>query len=412
MPVLKYKDGNEWKVASKNVAYEKDNTLFKSMVDRSITEVKVEDLQGITSIGREAFDYCAKLTSIELPDSIITIRDYAFSNCSLLKTITIPENVVSLGNNAFSSCFSLKTITIPKNVVSLGDSAFSNCRDLVSIYLLNKDTTVTLRENLFLQCYKLQNIYVPAKLLNEYINKHGMYINQLKPYDYWIPEITNQIMLFNNTKTITIELINYNETPTYSITSSNTDIATISNINATNTAITFDITTLSTEGDCNINISVSNNDITYDRSFKLTVYEAIPESTYTVSAIDGAKHGFSLNNNGYYESTNNGMANSYSLCRVNISNPAGKKLYFDCISYGESNYDFGILGAVNQELVKSEVVDSGVKKSFKGLSKPTVQTVEYTDATGDCFIDVKYRKDGSGDQGNDSLQFKVRFEEV
>lgn len=389
MPVLKYKDGNEWKVASKNVAYEKDNILFKSVVDRSITEVKVEDLQGITYIGTEAFNSCARLTSIELPDSITTIGVYTFANCSSLKTITIPENVVSIGNNAFTSC-----------------------GQLVSIYLLNKDTTVSLGVSLFNNCRKLQNIYVPAKLLNEYINKYGMYINQLKPYDYWIPEITNQMMLFNNTKTITIELVNYNETPTYSITSSNTDIATISNINATNTAITFDITTLSTEGDCNINISVSNNDITYDRSFKLTVYEAIPESTYTVSAIDGAKHGFSLNSNGYYESTNNGMANSYSLCRVNISNPVGKKLYFDCISYSESNYDFGILGAVNQELVKSEVVDSGVKKSFKGLSKADVQTVEYTDAIGDCFIDVKYRKDGSGDQGNDSLQFKVRFEEV
>lgn len=390
MPVLKYKDGNEWKVASKNVAYEKDNTLFKSMVDRNITEVKAEDLEGIINIGNEAFGYCIKLTSIELPDSIKIIGFRAFANCS-----------------------SLKTITIPKNVESFGNDTFSGCSGLVSIYLLNKDTIVDLGgSQLFLNCNKLQNIYVPAKLLNEYINNYRTYINQLKPYDYWIPEIMNQIMLFNNTKTITIELVNYNETPTYSITSSNTNIATISNINATNTAITFDITTLSTEGNCNINISISNNDITYDRSFKLTVYEAIPESTYTVSAIDGAKHGFSLNNNGYYESTNNGMANSHSLCRVNISNPAGKKLYFDCISYGESNYDFGILGAVNQELVKSEVVDSGVKKSFKGLSKPTVQTVEYTDAIGDCFIDVKYRKDGSGDQNNDSLQFKVRFEEV
>lgn len=389
MPVLKYKDGNDWKVANKNVAYEKDSTLFKSMVDRSITEVKAEDLQGITSIGRDAFDSCAKLTSIELPDSIITIRDYAFSNCSLLKTITIPKNVVSLGNSAFSSCMGL-----------------------VSIYLLNKDTTVNLGDYIFRDCIKLQNIYVPAKLLNEYINNYGVYINQLKPYDYWIPKVTNQMMLFNNTKTITIELVNYNETPTYSITSSNTDIATISNINATNTAITFDITTLSTEGNCNINISISNNGITYDRSFKLTVYEAIPESTYTVSAIDGATYGFTLNNSGYYESTNKGIGNNYSLCRVNINNPAGRVVYFDCINYAESNYDYGILGAVNQELAKNYTADSGVKKSFKGLSKPTVQTVEYTDATGDCFIDVKYIKDITGDQDNDSLQFKVRFEEV
>lgn len=389
MPVLKYKDGNDWKVASKNVAYEKDNTLFKSMVDRSITEIKAEDLQGITSIGREAFDSCAKLTSIELPDSIITIRDYAFANCSLLKTITIPKNVVSLGN-----------------------SAFSRCMGLVSIYLLNKDTTVNLGNYIFMDCIKLQNIYVPAKLLNEYINNYGVYINQLKPYDYWISKITNQTMLFNNTKTITIELVNYNETPTYSITSSNTNIATISNINATNTAITFDITTLSTEGNCNINISISNNDITYDRSFKLTVYEAIPESTYTVSVVDGVTYGFTLNNNGYYESTNKGLGNNYSLCRVNINNPAGRVVYFDCINYAESNYDYGILGAVNQELAKNYTADSGVKKSFKGLSKADVQTVEYTDAMDDCFIDVKYIKDISGDQGNDSLQFKVRFEEV
>ena len=121
MPVLKYKDGNEWKVVSKNVAYEKDNTLFKSMVDRSITEIKAEDLDGITSIEQEAFDWCDKLTSIELPDSIITIMKYAFANC-----------------------YSLKTITIPKNVVSIRDRAFSGCRELVSIYLLNKDTTVDL----------------------------------------------------------------------------------------------------------------------------------------------------------------------------------------------------------------------------------------------------------------------------
>lgn len=387
MPVLKYKDGNDWKVANKNVAYEKDNTLFKSMVDRSITEVKAEDLEGITSIGKDAFEHCEKLTSIEFPDSVRIICDDAFRFCSF-ESITLP-NVSGIMNGAFISCSKLASITLQyqERVVPLNNKVFANCNNL-------------------------QNIYVPAKLLNDYKQKWAIYADIIKPYDYYVSATTNQIMLFNNIKTITIELVNYNETPAYSITSSNNDIATISNINATNTAITFDITTLSTEGDCNINISISNDDITYDRSFKLTVYEAIPESSYTISAIDGATNGFTLNDNGYYESTNNGMANSYSLCRVNISNSVGRKVYFDCINYAESNYDFGILSVVNQELVKSNKTDSNVKKSFKGLSKATVQTVEYTDAMGDCFIDVKYVKDSSGDQNNDSLQFKVRFEEV
>ena len=387
MPVLKYKDGNEWKVVNKNVAYEKDNTLFRSMVDRSITEVKVEDLQGITVIGDNAF-YNSHLTSITLPNTITHIFSSAFSDTLLT------------------------SITLPNSITSIGGSAFNNCSSLTSITLLSQ-TVVTLKDT-FYNCNKLTDILVPAKLLNAYKNdsKWTKYADNIKPYDSWVPETTNQIMLFNRTKTITIDLMAYTEIPTYSITSNNTEMATISNINATLNAITFDLTTLSIEGNCSINISISNDDITYDRSFQLAVYETIPESTYTISAIDGATYGFTLNDSGYYESTNKAVNASYSLCRVNINNTAGKKVYFDCISYGESNYDYGILSAVNQELAKSNTTDKGVKKSFKGLSKADVQTVEYTDATGDCFIDVKYVKDSSGNQGNDSLQFKVRFEEV
>ena len=152
--------------------------------------------------------------------------------------------------------------------------------------------------------------------------------------------------------------------------------------------------------------------MSFDFTGNISVYETIPESTYEVVAVENASYGFELNDNGYYESKNKWVSNSYAICQVNISNAIGRKVYFDCINSGESNYDFGILSKVNTalSLTSNEDNSSNYFKSFKGQSSQNVQTVEYTDAIDNCFIQVKYKKDSSGDEGNDTLQFKVRFE--
>lgn len=142
-----------------------------------------------------------------------------------------------------------------------------------------------------------------------------------------------------------------------------------------------------------------------------------PSPTYTVSDIS-TTYKFTLNENtGYYVSGNAGKTNSYSLCQVNINMLDNNYImYVDCINSGESNYDYGILSNLNQSLVNSYTADTSttlVKKSFKGLSSTSVQTVSYdlsTLSTGNHFIQIKYRKDSSSDSGNDSLQFKIRFE--
>ena len=76
----------------------------------------------------------------------------------------------------------------------------------------------------------------------------------------------------------------------------------------------------------------------------------------------------------------------------------------------EQNFDFGILSTINNTLELSTKEDkTNVQYSFKGKSNSNdIQTVEYGNVSG--FIYIKYIKDGSGNTGNDSLQFKVRFE--
>lgn len=133
---------------------------------------------------------------------------------------------------------------------------------------------------------------------------------------------------------------------------------------------------------------------------------------YSIDDIPDVLYNFKLNNSGYYESTNKGIHSSYALTRLNFNVPEGKTLLeIDCINYAESGYDYGILSKVDTPLSLSNTDSTDViYKTFNGstYNLPTVQPVLYNNLTsGNHFIDIKYRKDGSGNSYNDSLQFKI-----
>jgi hypothetical protein len=120
-------------------------------------------------------------------------------------------------------------------------------------------------------------------------------------------------------------------------------------------------------------------------------------SSYSVVSVTGASYGFILNNNGYYESTNQGVDSSYAMCRVNINSNGIDNVYFDCINFGENNWDYGLLSEVNCVLVLSNEADpSNVYHSFKSTSQSSVQTVNYgVLPAGNHYVYVKYLKDSS-----------------
>ena len=88
----------------------------------------------ITSIGHAAFLGC-EIADIRIPRSIASIGDSAFAACSNLSSITFDDNSVleSIGAYAFSDCDVLSSIIIPDSVISIGESIFSNCNALKSL---------------------------------------------------------------------------------------------------------------------------------------------------------------------------------------------------------------------------------------------------------------------------------------
>jgi len=99
-------------------------------VDNILTTVNIlSNIDGIPvkKIGIHAFQNCYLLTSVVIPDSIISIDDNTFTNCVNLISITIPASVMIIGNNVFNGCEKLASVTILNiSPPVLGTSTFNN----------------------------------------------------------------------------------------------------------------------------------------------------------------------------------------------------------------------------------------------------------------------------------------------
>lgn len=92
----------------------------------------------VTLIRPRAF-YRKSLTSISIPNGVISIEYAAFSN-NKLSGITIPKSVTTIGDLAFS-VNQLSSITIPDTVTSIGAYAFRTNK-LSSITIPNSITSI------------------------------------------------------------------------------------------------------------------------------------------------------------------------------------------------------------------------------------------------------------------------------
>ena len=112
-------------------------------------------------IGNDAFLGCTGLTSIEIPNSVTSIRGSAFSGCTGLTSIEIPNSVTSIRGSAFSGCTGLTSIEIPNSVTSIGSSAFSGCSNLETLYISN--TIESIGDYAFAECNNILDIKTGSK---------------------------------------------------------------------------------------------------------------------------------------------------------------------------------------------------------------------------------------------------------
>lgn len=113
----------------------------------------------VTDIGVGAFEYCTRLTEIEMSDSVKYIGKRAFAYCKFLTSVKIPDSVVSIGDEAFTWCLSLKSVAIGNSVETIGKSAFRDCYVLTEVTLGEALTTIS--EYAFFGSAYLKSLTIP-----------------------------------------------------------------------------------------------------------------------------------------------------------------------------------------------------------------------------------------------------------
>jgi len=120
----------------------------------------------ITEIGSYAFSkgegYVSGLSTINIPDGVITIGANAFYGQVLLDGVTLPQGLTSLGSMAFGYCKNLKSLNIPPLITTVPGNLCFNCTSLVSVTF--EGTSVTnIQYNAFHGC-PIENLEVPASV--------------------------------------------------------------------------------------------------------------------------------------------------------------------------------------------------------------------------------------------------------
>lgn len=121
--------------------YNQGNTALSGdiIIQEKVNNGKKE--YNVTSIDKEAFSRCDKVSSITIPNSIAEIGDKAFYKCKNLSVVKLPGNLKIIGKWAFCGCKSLKSIELPESLAELGGGAF-DCSGIERIVLPPKITVI------------------------------------------------------------------------------------------------------------------------------------------------------------------------------------------------------------------------------------------------------------------------------
>lgn len=98
-----------------------------SLCDNAFSDTDISNItfgSGIKTIGKSAFEDCARLTTVNLNEGLITVKENAFKDCSELQKISFPDSITTVEENILKGCAKIKEIHIGASLTDLPDDIF------------------------------------------------------------------------------------------------------------------------------------------------------------------------------------------------------------------------------------------------------------------------------------------------
>ncbi len=154
-----------------------DGTLTVARcIDQTADDLDIQFEAGacpVVAIAPHAFEGCAALRRVILPDSLQRIGEMAFLGCAHLQRLTIPGSVQRVGTLAFAKCTQLAHVRIEPGVVSLGPSSFSKCTSLARVDV--PASLATLGGGVFFGCGRQLCLYgAEGTIAQQYAKINGL----------------------------------------------------------------------------------------------------------------------------------------------------------------------------------------------------------------------------------------------
>lgn len=133
---------------------------------RSLAKVEFETSASsqhqLRTIEQWAFASCVSLERIELPPSVTSVGEHAYFDCnSLVEANLSTTGITHVSDRAFCYCSALQTVGLPNTVTRIYSAAFSSCLQLVTV-VVPKDSQPLLIDDLaFISCFELVNLQIP-----------------------------------------------------------------------------------------------------------------------------------------------------------------------------------------------------------------------------------------------------------
>lgn len=96
-----------------------------------VTDLEIPET--VIEIKDSAFHGCGSIEALTLPSTLQTIKSYAFSRCRNLTDVQLNDGLTTLGSYAFHNCQTLPKIEIPSSMTTINSYAFGSCPALIEV---------------------------------------------------------------------------------------------------------------------------------------------------------------------------------------------------------------------------------------------------------------------------------------